>query len=233
MCKMTKSITVFFALFCLCACTITKRVHNPGWHVELKNTFSAEKNQSVQDEMLIGEQVELNERAQVHCEEVQLTEELISPENADVNELENNDALAKTDGAKSSESTGHKSLSEKLNTIDRDAKTQFTSEKKRGELYALPLHPNIKVSLLSSIAVLLSVCLMGISTSVLALFCSLALIFSILTIVFAVIGTRAVKRAPETWKGRKLAVLLIVIGILDFCFSLLVSLLLLSYFGFL
>lgn len=44
---------------------------------------------------------------------------------------------------------------------------------------------------------------------------------------------RDIKRAPETWKGRILAVFLIVIGILDFCFSLLLGLVLLSYFGFL
>lgn len=231
--KMIKSITVLFALFCLGSCTITKRVHNPGWHVEWKNTFSAEKNQSVQDEMLIGEQAELNERAQVHSEEVQLTEELLSPENAEAQEADNIDVLAKIDDAKSSESVGHKGVSKRNNTSERHGKTHFASEKMRSESHTLPLPQNLKVSLISSIAVILCVFLMSISTSVLALFCSLALIFSILTIVFAVIGIREVKRAPETWKGRKLAVLLIVIGILEFCFSLLVSLLLLSYFGFL
>ncbi len=221
-----------FTLFCfLTSCTITKRVHNPGWHLEWKNTLSAEKNQSAQDEKTCAEQAELNERVQVHNGEEQLTAEVLSPEQADVNKVENNDALAKTDGVKSSESTGHKSLSEKLNTIDRDAKTQFTSEKKRGELHTLPLHPNLKVSLLSAITVLL--CYLLFHPSIFILFCSLALIFSILTIVFAVKGMRAVKRAPETWKGRILAVFLIVIGILDFCFSLLLGLLLLSYFGFL
>ena len=33
---MMKSIAVLFALFCLGSCTITKRVHNAGWHVEWK-----------------------------------------------------------------------------------------------------------------------------------------------------------------------------------------------------
>ena len=36
-----KSITFLLTLFLLGACTITKRVHNPGWHVEWKHTYSA------------------------------------------------------------------------------------------------------------------------------------------------------------------------------------------------
>lgn len=37
MCKSMRKITVFFALLSLGACTITKRVHHAGWHVEWRS----------------------------------------------------------------------------------------------------------------------------------------------------------------------------------------------------
>ena len=49
---MIKSIAVIFALLSLGACTITKRVHNPGWHVEWKSNQQNEKQQDVSDEAL-------------------------------------------------------------------------------------------------------------------------------------------------------------------------------------
>ena len=33
-----KSLLFLFVFICLCSCTITKRFHNPGWHVEWKSS---------------------------------------------------------------------------------------------------------------------------------------------------------------------------------------------------
>ncbi len=47
-----KSIFYLLLFSCLGACTITKRVHNPGWHVEWKSNQQNEKQQDVYDEAL-------------------------------------------------------------------------------------------------------------------------------------------------------------------------------------
>lgn len=209
---------IFYTILLLglmASCTITKRVHTPGWHVEWKNTLSSEKNQSVQDQMPPVQHTELNQQVQVHNGEEQLTEEVLSTENADVNDVENRGVLDRTEDAKSSGATGDKSVSEKMNEDNRDARTQFFSERVGNELVDRPLHTNLKISLISSIVFILCLILLGSATSLIALICLLALISNILTIVFAVKGMREIKLAPETWKGNKLAVFLIVLGILE------------------
>jgi hypothetical protein len=49
-----KSIFYLFLFFCLGACTITKRVHNPGWHVEWR-TSQSKKQESPKDQDIAGD----------------------------------------------------------------------------------------------------------------------------------------------------------------------------------
>jgi len=49
---MMRYLSLFILLSVLGSCTITKRVHNPGWHVEWKSNQQNEKQQDVYDEAL-------------------------------------------------------------------------------------------------------------------------------------------------------------------------------------
>lgn len=191
------------------SCTITKRFHNPGWHVEWKGKLSADKNQAIQNEVLPNEQVNINEQAHLNVENQQS-----SNEKYESYEMELGAVASTSVDAHLIESTANESSIENKDRLEKNAKNSLISEDEPNVVDDRELNPRIKISLCAAVlsSVFLPFLLVGIGMYLL-LFLS-----GLFTMIYAIIGIVEMKKNPGKWKGKGLAIFLLILGIAEVLF---------------
>ncbi len=184
-----KSITFLLTLFLLGACTITKRVHNPGWHVEWKSTHSNIKESeqvathvSITEGQASGESLsELQPEETERVNEIpNLSQNIAFSIEQDYLEEQSWEVIRIEQGA---------SYSSKL-----DKEKETTIEENEGPS-AKKVHPLAKAALISLI---LSVVTFGLGMLV--------------AIILARYALKKIKSDPEQWTGRKMALTVLIIS---------------------
>jgi hypothetical protein len=184
-----KSIIILFTVFLLGACTITKRVHNPGWHVEWKSTHSSGKeSEQVAAHVSMTERQTPNESISTQeLEESQITaENLYSPENSTFSDHQD------PQGVKAGESIRIEQGAAKMSKIDDEKEEALSKNEEPG---AKKVHPLAKAALISLI---LSIVTLGLG--------------ALVAMILARIALKKIKSDPEQWTGRKMALTVLIIS---------------------
>jgi hypothetical protein len=205
-----KSIAFLFALFFLGACTITKRVHNPGWHVEWHNSQKNLKQDA--GELSLNVSTRPTQAATISSNEITLEVSKDEFEQAsaalhqqvqlDVTHAEGPAmAVHKNDLTDQHFSETHVHDSE----IDS---LQEPTDSDKGKLW----QPNLTGSI---VFLVIAYILFGIllATGGVIGFVVAAFISALLSFVFAVRAWQHIKRNPERWKGKVVSIILIIAGI--------------------
>jgi hypothetical protein len=210
-----KKISVFLLLCVLGACTITKRVHNSGWHVQWKSSASAgneQTNRGVSDDKRsqleatketgsITQTEDENSSAMLKSSALNSREELVS--------MTDSPSANKTDEAYAETS----SQNERVSPIKQSLGNQDDGVDNR------KIHPYLFVSfgffMGSVLSIILLVCgIFEVLIGILLLMLFLIAFFGFLSFIFAVIANREIKKFPELWKGESGAKALVIFGIM-------------------
>jgi hypothetical protein len=184
-----KNILVIALISFLASCTITKRVHNPGWHVEWKSTHSSSKeSEQVAAHVSMTERQTPNESISTQeLEESQITaENLYSPENSTFSDHQD------PQGVKAGESIRIEQAATKMSKIDDEKEEALSKNEEPG---AKKVHPLAKAALISLI---LSVVTLGLG--------------AIVAFVLALLALKKINQNPEQWEGRKKAKIVLIIS---------------------
>lgn len=168
------------------SCTITKRVHNSGWHVEWKSTHSSEKDREsvALNQSLVVEQTPKESLPEQLAVEAHVTSENINFV-GNVNLSDEQDEQAFT-------STNSENVSRKTSKLDEDKGSAANAKDDSG---AKKVHPLAKAALISLI---LSVVTFGLGMLV--------------AMVLARYALKKIKSDPEQWTGRKMALTVLIIS---------------------
>jgi len=210
------NFVILFVLF-LGSCTVTKRVHNSGWHVEWKHTYSAnDKEFSYQAEKeYIIEDVYSDDGKH------RIAENNFPTESGNDYESDHVVTASKSIDVQPSRLEVIPIENEAIHREDQDIQktllSENTVEKQKDKKMPPPLKTAVTLTLVSlfvSFIVLASV-------SVLSTLMFILLVLTQLTLsVFAVINSnqalRQIKAKPDLWKGKKLAKFLLFFGIIGF-----------------
>ena len=181
-----KSITFLLTLFLLGACTITKRVHNPGWHVEWKSNHSSDKDREsvTADQSLLVGQTPKESHPEQQQEEAHVTSENPNPVgNAILSDEQDEQALTSTNAGMESGNSSKLDEDEERANIEKENPN------------AKKVHPLAKAALISLI---LSVVTFGLGMLV--------------AIILARYALKKIKSDPEQWTGRKMALTVLIIS---------------------
>ena len=181
-----KSITFLLTLFLLGACTITKRVHNPGWHVEWKSNHSSDKDREsvTADQSLLVGQTPKESLPEQQQEEAHVTSENPNPVgNAILSDEQDEQALTSTNAGMESGNSSKLDEDEERANIEKENPN------------AKKVHPLAKAALISLI---LSVVTFGLGMLV--------------AIILARYALKKIKSDPEQWTGRKMALTVLIIS---------------------
>jgi ABC-type glycerol-3-phosphate transport system permease component len=186
---MMKKILFITLISFLASCTITKRVHNPGWHVEWKLTHSSGK---------ASEQLATS----VSKTEVNTPNECISPQELDespitsenLNFQENSTFSDQQDpqAVKTGEAIRVEQGAAKTSKLDDEKEDALSKKEEPG---AKKVHPLAKAALISLI---LSLVTFGLGMLV--------------AMVLARYALKKIKSDPEQWTGRKMALTVLIIS---------------------
>ena len=197
----------FFLFGIIGSCTITKRVHNPGWHVEWKSNHSrANETALVATDVSKTERHTPNESVSTreHEESQTTAENLNFPENSTFFDQQDPQAF------KTGEAIRVEQAAAKMSKID-DEKEEALSKKE--EPGAKKVHPLAKAALISLI---LSVVTFGLGILV--------------AMVLAICALKKIESDPEHWTGNKMALtVLIISSVLFFPLMLLILIISLSF----
>jgi hypothetical protein len=184
-----KNILFVTSIFLLGACTITKRVHNPGWHVEWKSTHSSVKE---------SEQPATN----VSITEGHTSNESISPQELEESQItaENLNFQANStfsdhqdpQGGNTGEAIRVEQGAPKTSKLDHGKEGAFSKKEEPG---AKKVHPLAKAALISLI---LSVVTFGLG--------------ALVAFVLALFALKKIKQNPEQWDGGKMAKIVFIIS---------------------
>jgi hypothetical protein len=181
-----KLITFLLTLFLLGACTITKRVHNPGWHVEWKSNHSRDKDR---ESVAADQSLVVGQTSKESLPEQQLEEVIVTNENPNV---VGNTILTDEQEEQAWTSKNSENVSRKSSKVDED-KGRATYENE--DPGAKKVHPLAKAALISLI---LSVVTFGLGMLV--------------AIILARSALKKIKSDPEQWTGRKIALTVLIIS---------------------
>lgn len=168
------------------SCTITKRVHNPGWHVEWKSNHSSDKDRgsvAADQSLLVGQ------TPKESLPEQQQEEAFVTSENPNI---VGNTILTDEQDEQALTSTNSEIESRKSSKFDED-KGRATYENE--DPGAKKVHPLAKAALISLI---LSVVTFGLGMLV--------------AIILARYALKKIKSDPEQWTGRKMALTVLIIS---------------------
>ncbi len=188
-CTYIKFLCFFFLFGLIGSCTITKRVHNPGWHVEWKSNHSrANETALVATDVSKTERHTPNESISTQeLEESQITaENLHSPENSTFSDHQD------PQGDNAREAIRVEQGAAKTSKLDDEKEEAFS---KNEELGAKKVHPLAKAALISLI---LSVITFGLG--------------ALVAFVLALYALKKIKENPERWDGRKMAKIVLIIS---------------------
>ena len=205
-----KKILFITLISFLASCTITKRVHNPGWHVEWHNSQKKLKQEAVELSLSMStrstntETISTNEfTSEVSKEEFeQASSTLHQQVQLDVTHEEGSAmAVQKNDFTDQHFSETHVHDSE----IDS---LQEPTDSDNGKLW----QPNLTGSI---VFLVIAYILFGVTllTGGVLGFVVAAFISALLSLVFAVRAWQYIKRNPERWKGKVVSIILIIAGI--------------------
>jgi hypothetical protein len=158
-----KNILVIALIFFLASCTITKRIHNPGWHVEWKSTHSSGKeSEQVATNVSITEGHTPNESISTQeLEESPITAENLNfPENSTFSDHQD------PQGGKTGEAIRIEQAAPKMSKIDDEKEEALSKNEEPG---AKKVHPLAKAALISLILSVVTLGLGAIVAFVLAL----------------------------------------------------------------
>ena len=214
---MTKNGFLLLMVLVFTSCTITKRVHNPGYHIEWKNKLSV-KNDASADEINAQEHV-LNENTISH----------------DMNgEADENQALPiQNDALPVIRETGDYAIQENdVSMLDHEkTRTPARSlsrehilknwENSEGGEDNIAVHPFIFISLGLLVASIITFILLfsGIaagSGGAIVLLLLLTALLGLFSFIFALTARREITKSPQKWKGRSGALVLFVLGVVSF-----------------
>ncbi len=202
-----RSITFLLALFLLGACTITKRVHNPGWHVEWKSTHSSvrESEQVAADESMTERQTPNESISPQELEESPITAvNLNFPENSTFSDHQD------LKGGNTGEAIHVEQAAAKTSKSETEKEEAISKNEEPG---VKKVHPLAKAALISLI---LSVVTFGLGMLV--------------AMVLAICALKKIESDPEHWTGNKMALtVLIISSVLFFPLMLLILIISLSF----
>jgi hypothetical protein len=173
----------------LASCTITKRVHNPGWHVEWKSTHSSGKeseqlatNVSIKEGHTSNESISPQE-----LEESPTTAENLNfPENSTFSDHQDPQV------GKTGEAIRIEQAATKMSKIDDEKEEALSKNEEPG---AKKVHPLAKAAL---IWLILSLVTFGLG--------------AIVAFVLALLALKKINQNPEQWEGRKKAKIVLIIS---------------------
>ena len=168
------------------SCTITKRVHNPGWHVEWKSNHSRDKDR---ESVAADQSLVVGQTPKESLPEQQQEEAFVTNENPNV---VGNTILTDEQDEQALISTNSKIESRKSSKFDED-KESATFEKDDSDVKKV--HPLAKAALISLI---LSVITFGLG--------------ALVAFVLALYALIKINQNPEQWEGRKMAKIVLIIS---------------------
>ena len=212
-----KSLLFLFVFICLCSCTITKRFHNPGWHVEWKHTYSAnDKEFSYQ-----AEKEYIIEDVYSDNGEHRIAENNFPMESGNDYESDHVVTASKSIDVQPSKLEVIPIENEAIHLEEQDIQKTLLSENSAETQKDKKMPPPLKTAVtLTLISLFVSFIVLA-SVSVLSTLMFILLVLTQLTLsVFAVINSnqalRQIKAKPDLWKGKKLAKFLLFFGIIGF-----------------
>ncbi len=175
------ALSIFFG-----SCTITKRVHNPGWHVEWKSTHSSDKDR---ESVAVDQSLVVGQTPKESLPEQQQEEAHVTSENPNV---VGNSIRSDEQDEQALTSTNSENESRNSSKVDED-KESAAIEKE--EPNAKKVHPLAKAALISLI---LSVITFGLG--------------ALVAFVLALYALKKINQNPEQWEGRKMAKIVLIIS---------------------
>ena len=177
---------LFALLTIIGSCTITKRVHNPGWHVEWKSNHSSNKDR----ESVATDQSLVVEQTPKEClPEQQAVVAHVTSEN---HNFVGNSIRSDEQDEQVFTSTNAENESRNSSKLDED-KGRATIEKDDSDVKKV--HPLAKAALISLI---LSVITFGLG--------------ALVAFVLALYALKKINQNPEQWEGRKMAKIVLIIS---------------------
>ena len=199
----------FAVLLLLCfftSCTITKRVHNPGWHVEWKSSFSKSKTQDpLQSQEVVAENdVELADEKGSHNAQGNQAEEIASIESTETapnEELNFKDDASDLNDHVDAQNVEKKPIQFKQTTV------KFPSEPRVDPLGILSIvSGSIALIFLLNICFLLSDngwnAIFGLSYPWLFF---IVLVFAVVGLILAIKSIKHIRQNPELYKRKNIA----------------------------
>jgi hypothetical protein len=216
-----KSIIFFFALFLLGACSITKRIHNPGWHVEWKH-----KPTSIDQEFSHSErsQAEKENSIEVHNSdkgELRIGDEHFPMQSGYENGSDQVVTPSKSNEVQPSKSKALPVENEMIYPNNQDTPLTFLSDDSAEKQKDKKMPPPLKTAVILTLVSLFVSFIVLASVSVISSLMFILLVLTQLTLsVLAVINSnqalRQINAKPDLWKGKKLAKFLLFFGIIGF-----------------
>lgn len=168
------------------SCTITKRVHNPGWHVEWKSNHSSDKDResvATDQSFVVG---------QTQKESLPEQQAVVAHVTSENHNFVGNSIRSDEQDEQVFTSTNAENESRNSSKLDED-KGRATIEKDDSDVKKV--HPLAKAALISLI---LSVVTFGLGMLV--------------AIILARYALKKIKSDPEQWTGRKMALTVLIIS---------------------
>lgn len=208
------NFVILFVLF-LGSCTVTKRVHNSGWHVERKQKYSAndkEFSYQAEKEYIIEDVYSDNGKHRI-------AENNFPMESGNDYESDHVVTASKSIDVQPSKLEVIPIENEAIHLEEQDIQKTLllenTVEKQKDKKMPPPLRTAVTLTLVSLFVLFIVLA----SVSVLSPLMFILLVLTQLTLsVFAVINSnqalRQIKAKPDLWKGKKLAKFLLFFGII-------------------
>ncbi len=194
---MMKYLSLFILLSVLVSCTITKRVHNPGWHVEWKSNQQNENQQDVSDEAL-GMTTNLRPNPAISVQNAtvenpnEMSTEVRSQGPMQFVQIQDEPSAEKENGQVDVESEGANESAIEKNAIEKNNVTSNPDEP--------PVLPLAKLAFWLLISSL--VCgIIGAFAIPIAILGGLGFIVSF---ILALVARKKIRSNPEKWSGIKL-----------------------------
>ena len=209
-----KNILIVTLLIFLASCTITKRVHNPGWHVEWKNKTTIEKGDSMREEIFSAELDTVSDHANPGHQETVARAEPITIERSAISPVDdrsnNMDEVLPPEAIEHANALEKNSQSALSKNPNRSLDDELTVDERE-------LNPHVSQALTTMLLSLLFLLflLLGFSGFFSFLCCVGIIITGVLTIKNAKKGLKEMKEHPDVWRGLKLAKFLFIFGIIE------------------
>jgi hypothetical protein len=216
-----KNLILLFILSLIASCTITKRVHNPGWHVEWKN-----KHSSIDNELFYSELSQAGKEHPIEVLNSDKEEHRIGDDHFPVESRHEKGSDHVRTQSKSSEVQPSKlevlpTEAETIDPYDQEFQgsllSENSAEKQKDKKIPPPLKTALTLTLVSFIVtfiVLASVYVLSTLTFILLILIQLT--FSVLAVINSNQALRQINAMPDLWKGKKLAKFLLYFGIIGF-----------------